>query len=904
MTIRFLCVAALLAAALPAANDGLYEGFRNPPSAGRPIARWWWNGNQIRGDELIRELDVLKAAGFGGVDINPVGMPVVDRKPDTPGLQWLSPEWNRLLKLAAEEARKRGMFADFIAGTGWPFGAPFVTPEQSLQRVQCTVTQFMVPGRYEGAVPMPNDAHRKLLQLKLVPRNATSMDQVIDAIKAVDESGRFYPGKLGRRLPGGEYLLYAVTLQREFRRVGQGAPGAEGLVLDHYNRQAIEQYLKRISDELAPVFGGRLGNAFRAVFCPSLELGDANWSHDFPAQFQKRRGYSIEPYLPFVLIEPPESAGTPFGEAVRRARYDFNKTQSELMLEFFKAFHEWCHRQGVRSRMQAYGHPWLRMHLLDGYAMPDIPEGDTWLHWTQGANKDGVRYAVWNKYASSGAHLTGRNLISTEAFTNLEGVFQASLAELKQVSDFSFAGGINQFMAHGFNYSPPEAGFPGWVRYGTWFSERNPWWRYIRQLTDYISRVGWMMQQSQPRAEIAILGPTADVWSRPSGLDRELFSDTPWYLHELWEALGQAGYSGDYISPTVLLGATTEDGQLRCGPMRYQTLLLAEVRSLEPDVAAAVARHVERGGRVIFAGYVPDRAPGLGQPDEAVRKSMAAARAVALPPPERGGLHHWLRTHAAQLGPAPMEFTISDDRLVQWHHTLREREIVFLANTDRQRELRFDAVFHYPGKSPWRWDPNTGERSPYPVLGAPNRLAIRLGPLDSLLLVFEPGAGRATSPAPEPDEGRAVTVAGPWNVRLEPVEGPAGERTLPALVDFASEPSLEAFSGTATYRTEFRWDGIGPAVLDLGKVHEISEVVLNGKALGVRWWGRHQYAAGDALRAGRNTLEIKVTNMAFNYCRSLKQSATCSYWVNRSGRKEPLPAGLIGPVRLIPGGAQ
>ncbi len=54
--------------------------------------------------------------------------------------------------------------------------AKFVTPEQSLQRVQCTVTQMMVPGRYEGAVPMPNDAHRKLIQLKLVPRNATRLD--------------------------------------------------------------------------------------------------------------------------------------------------------------------------------------------------------------------------------------------------------------------------------------------------------------------------------------------------------------------------------------------------------------------------------------------------------------------------------------------------------------------------------------------------------------------------------------------------------------------------------------------------------------------------------------------------------------------------------------------------------
>ena len=888
----------IIAAVFPlSGQDTLYDGFRNPPAEARPFARWWWNGNQIRDAEFVRELDVLKAAGFGGVDINPVGMPIVDRKPESPGLMWLSPEWNRLLKVASEETKRRGMLADFIAGTGWPFGAPFITPDQSLQRVQCTVTQLMLPGRYEGAVPMPNDPHRQLLQLKLVPRNATRLDQVIDARPAMDASGHLFIGKLGRRLPGGEYLLYAVTLQKEFRQVGQGAPGAEGLVLDHYNRQAIEQYLNRISEVLSPVFGGRLGNGFRAVFCPSLELGDANWSHDFPAQFARRRGYSIEPYLPFVLLEPPEIADTPFGEAVRRARYDFNKTQSELMLEFFGAFHDWCHRQGAKSRLQAYGHPWLRTHLLDGYMVPDIPEGDTWLYWTLGSNRDGVRYAVWNKYTSSAAHLAGRRVVSTEALTNLEGVFQASLADLKQGTDLSFAGGVNHFVAHGFNYSPPEAGFPGWLRYGTWFSEHNPWWRYIRRWSDYVARVSWMLQESQPRAEIAILGPTADVWSRPSGLDRELFSDTPWYLHELWEALQQTGYSADYVSPAVLLRSTTEEGQLRYGPMKYQTLLLIEVRSLEPDVAAAVARHAERGGRVVFVGRVPDRAPGLGQQDEAVRKAMTA---VPVPGPSRGRLLEWVRANAARFGPAPMEFEQTDSRLVQLHHSHQDREIVFLANSDRTRELRFMATFHYAGKTAWRWDPETGERSAYPVSGAPNRLEIRLGPLDSLLLVFEPGAGGKALPLPLPDETKALALTGPWDLRLQPVEGAARDIQLPKLGDLAAEPVLDSFSGLATYRTEFRWDGDGSALLDLGRVHETSEVTLNGKPLGMRWWGRHHYATGDALRKGRNMLEVKVSTTAFNYCRSLKQSATCTYWVNRSGQKTPLPTGLIGPVRLAP----
>jgi hypothetical protein len=247
-----------------------------------------------------------------------------------------------------------------------------------------------------------------------------------------------------------------------------------------------------------------------------------------------------------------------------------------------------------------------------------------------------------------------------------------------------------------------------------------------------------------------------------------------------------------------------------------------------------------------------------------------------------------------------MDFSEPDERLIQLHHSHQNREIVFLANSDRKREFRFSATFRYAGKTAWRWDLETGERAPYPVGGGRNRLNIRLGPLDSLLLVFETGTAGQASPQPEPDYSKAVALGGQWVVHLEPIGAPVGERQLPVLTDLATVPGLDSFSGTATYRFEFRWDGQGPALLDLGEVRDTSEVVLNGKPLGVRLWGRHQYATGDALRNGTNTLEVKVTTTAFNYCRSFKQSAVCSYWVTRSGRKEPLPSGLIGPARIVP----
>jgi len=725
----------------------------------------------------------------------------------------------------------------------------------------------------------------------------------VDALPCLDPDGSIRFGRLKVQPRGGDYLLYAVTQQTEFRQVGQSAPGGEGLVLDHYNQPAVERYLNRISDALTPVLGGRLGGTFRSVLSESIELGDANWTSDFAAQFVRRRGYSLDPYLALVLLAPSELAGTPLGDAVRRARYDFHKTHAELMLErFYRPFHEWCRRHGVQSRLQAYGHPWLRTHLLDGYMVPDIPEGDTWVHWGGAGTLDGVRYAVWNKYASSAAHLAGRRIVGAETLTNLEGVFQASLADAKQGADLTFAGGVNHLVLHGFNYSPPETGFPGWLRYGTWFSEQNPWWRYVRRFADYAARVSWVLQSTEPRAEVAILGPGDDVWSLPAGLNRELWVNTPWYLHDLWQAFHQTGCCVDYISPAVLLGATTEEGQLRYNGMRYRALLVVEAESMEPEVAQALSRHAERGGRVVFIGRTPDRAPGLRQSDEAVRAAIAKAlpRATVAPAPERDAVLAWVRRHAHDFaGRPPVELAPPDARLFQVRRSLGGRDILFLANSDRSREIAFTAALESSGKTPWRWDAETGARSAYPV-DASNRLSIRLAPLESMLLVFEPSAAGNAAPIPAAHRTRGVAITTPWTVALEPVEGPASSRALPALVDFASDPALASFSGLAAYRTEFYWDGGDPVLLDLGRVHETSEVVLNGKPLGVRWWGRHEYETSGVLRKGRNLLEVKVTTLAFNYCRSLKQNAACAYWVNRSGRKQPLPAGLLGPVRLMP----
>jgi hypothetical protein len=212
--------------------------------------------------------------------------------------------------------------------------------------------------------------------------------------------------------------------------------------------------------------------------------------------------------------------------------------------------------------------------------------------------------------------------------------------------DLSALAGVLHPVLHGFNYSPREAGFPGWVRFGSWFNEQNPWWPHVRRFTDYAARLAAVLSSSEFQASIALLGPKADEWAR-DGLLYQPFPEVsrPWYHYHLWQALQQAGYGTDFVSEGVLREARVEGGTLRYGTRAYGTLVVMDAVSLEPETAEAIARFGEGGGRVVFVGRSPDRAPGLKgatEADRRVKESVArlldsrTGRAAVLPAPSRG----------------------------------------------------------------------------------------------------------------------------------------------------------------------------------------------------------------------------------------------------------------------------
>lgn len=893
------------------ATDNLYKGFVDPPAQAKPFMRWWWNGDCITEKEIKRELDIMAAAGVGGVEINPIAMPEQAKKTDAKALTWLSPEWNQMLNTAVNEAHKRGMIVDLIVGSGWPFGGRFLQSSETIQGLGLNKKKLTGPDVFEAnikdLIKLPPTQFRpekatpgKIQFIVLVPDDIKHIEDCIDLKDKIKTDG-----SLTFNVPSGSNTLYVGTWQESFRAVMHGAPGADGPVLDHYNRQAVEKYLNRTSSMLSKVLGGKMGRKLRAIFCDSIELSGANWTSDMSQEFRKRCGYDIYPYLPFVLDKDDPKNQNEFADRIRRVRYDFSKTMAELFSErFVNPFHNWCRANGTQSRYQAYGYPWL-MGMLDGYMVPDIPEGDTWL-FNNWMGLDEIRYAVWDKYASSGAHLTGKSLVGCEAMTNTKGVFSATLEYIKQAGDLTFITGCNHFVLHGFNYSPPEAGLPGWVRYGTYFNEQNPWWPYFKYWADYNSRISWLLQESQPVVQIAIMGPTPDIWSR-HGLDRNPYVSTPDYLHYLWQAIHNNGCSADYINSTVLSRAKFDNGKICFGPMKYELLLVASAETIDPTTAKAIHLYAKSGGKIVFIEHLPQRSPGLvnaAQNDMIVKKEISDVlaldnkRVILENKPIISKLVKWTDDLLNKLDIDRSVVTdIKDDRFFQIHHRASDRDIFFFSNQNRDKPLSVNANFAIKDKTPWRWDPETAKRTALSA-SASDEISIHLEPLESLLLVFEPDMpanGNAAQIETVADVNY-FEIAGPWQAKFEHVNGNTFEVLLNRLSDFSksNDIRLNSFAGTITYTKTFDTNLNDFSTIDLGKVHGVSEVTLNNKNLGVRWWGKHEYKlAGE--NSGRNVLKIKVTTILCNYCKSIKDNPTATLWTKN---QKSQPIGLIGPVRI------
>ena len=785
--------------------------------------RWWWMGSAVDKENLWWNLSEYAKAGIGAVEITPLYGVQGNEKNELP---FLSPEWMQALKEVQDISHRVGIEVDMNCGTGWPFGGPLVPVEEAACK-------------------------------------AIFRDTVI-----------------------GGTATYTFSLGRTKQKVKRAAPGGEGWVIDHFDRQAVRHYLDRFDKAFA-----ESGVAWpHTFFNDSYEVYGANWTPTLFDEFQKRRGYDLRQHLPELLGKVDDG---------NKVLADYRETLSDLLYEnFTQQWVDWAHSHGVLVRNQAHGSP---ANLLDLYAAVDIPEiegfglsefGIKGLRRDPGMTKKNFSDVSMLKYAPSAAHVMGKPFTSSETFTWLTEHFRTSLSQMKPDLDLMFTCGVNHVFFHGTCYSPKDDPWPGWKFYASIdMSPTNSIWRDAPYMMQYIERCQSFLQMGQPDNDFLVYLPVRDIWrkrlprkdGKPWNLGEDLLMQfdihsmdekAPEFIRSIL-TIDSLGYDCDYISDRQLAKVRIENGMLMTeGGTRYKALIIPSGTTVDDRLKALITP---------LSSYI------IYGEDAADMARYATAE------PIRTDLK--LRT---------IRRTNSDG-----HH-------YFMANLT-PNDVCQETALAVPYQSATWYNPMTGDI--FPATVSDGKVLVNLRSGESCILVVSPKAKVASSAPTLPQNSEtthlpaSIPLRGPWTLTFTE-EAPKVNQTfkLDKLQTWETlSPEAAVTMGTGIYTTTFRltkqqakqhW------LLDLGDVRESARVYINGQFIGCAWAVPFVLDCCNTLKKGKNELRIEVTNLPANRIsdmdrrgipwRKMKEInvVDINYKKTTYETWQPMKSGLNGDIKL------
>ena len=856
-----------------------YAQWPDSTEQSRPWTRWWWMGSAVDKENLTYLLDEYRNAGIGGVEICPIyGAKGYEDK----FLDFLSPEWMRMLAHTVTEANRIGVGVDLTTGTGWPFGGPMVTKDIASSNLVLKKYELN-NGKLEE--PLPKERLDYLLAI-------SDNGDRIDVTNKVDN------GKLVWQAPDGKWTLYAAAVKQPVQKVKRPAPGGDGYVLDPYSVKAVDAYL----DTFDKAFADYTGPMPRGHFHDSFEYYNATWTNDFFDEFQKRRGYDLRDHLEALV-------STGDDETVARVMCDYHETISDLHLDYILEWSKWCRSKNGVSRNQAHGAP---ANLIDLYGAVDIPETEIF------RTVEKEQYPML-KFASSAAHLNGTTLASSESFTWLNEHFCTSLNDLKEAADFLFLSGINHIFYHGIPYSPIQADWPGWQFYASVnFGPGGGLWHDLPAFNSYVTRCQSILQSGQADNDILLYLPIYDLWqkTKPLHITFTVHNQEDWLRKSSFYTaamkLWQNGYSYDAVSDKYLQAASCENGIVVINNTEYEAVVIPSCKYIQPKTVQKLIALAGSGANIIFEEKLPTDVPGFAELDRKQKQ-----------------LHDLLNTNNKfKIG--ELKSMLSAASVTR--ETAMEHGIAFVR---RQRSDGFDYFFVNRGSKDFDGWMTLGTKAESAILMDPmfedrigtaklennrqqTQVYLRLKPLESIVLRTFTNRKRSENRwVYTQTAGTPITIDGTWNVEFI-AGGPAlpNNRQIDKLVSWTTfdDPETERFYGTARYTISFdvKDNNADDWMLNLGKVCDSARVALNGKQLATLWAEPFEMHIGQYLKTGKNVLSVEVTNSAANRIRDMdRRKVNWKYFYDINVvniNYKPFDAsdwkvadsGLLGPVNITP----
>ncbi|RKN75910.1 hypothetical protein D7M11_25440 [Paenibacillus ginsengarvi] len=838
------------------------QAFMEPADRYSPIPFWFWN-DQLDHGEIVRQLRDFYDKGVAGCVIHPrLGL--------SESIPYLSDVYMDYVETAVREAARLGMQVMLYDEAMYPSGSAngkivetnpaYASRALAMRRWSCT------GGRLETPIALKDG--ETVLAAQAVRHCADgTIDLTSVATLALEHDTLVFEPPASETW---SVLLFVETWSHgKIRGVYKGqddgqpfAPRAADLLNPDATALFIELTHEAYYRRLHPYFGDTIIAMFTDE--PNLlgrgPVSDLRpWTHGF-----------LSYAAAFGLQERDLAAlWLDAGETTAAIRSSYQAAVHERTVQsYYRPLSEWCAAHGI----QLTGHPAHsdEIGLLDYFGLPG--QDIVWRYFEPGDGK-GITgpHSTMGKCSSDAARHRGRR-------RNLNECFGACFREphgwnlpaddIKWYMDWLFVRGVNMLVPHAFYYSlsdfrkherPPDVG------------PNSIWWPHYRLFSGYMRRMSWLMTDSVNVTDVAVLCEAERLpWEAVMSL----------YEHQI---------EFNYLEEQLLLrNSAISDGTIRIERQVYRTVIVDQPQRFRSETREALERFADGGGTVLaleandsyapFARFIcpAERIEELDLfADRPIRLEGAASSAIRTSVVRKEGFTCYVLVNEGEerwAGRVTLRHSGYAERWDPWHAGTETQTVERLTDSSGMSfaaaiERRQAIVYVVdesapPQESPVQDEPNLLETIP---LSAPWTVSL---------------IARTLPDQPEKVTSGLEEIAASDARAEEPF-------VLTALTDWTTWPQLAHLSGTMQYETVFDWSeeralSGGTVQLDLGEAGEMAEVELNGVPQGTRFWQPYAYHdVSGTLRAGENTLRVRVTNSLANvFCEA------------------SLPSGLLGPVVL------
>jgi len=702
----------------------LASGFASPDH-GRwgEVPLWWWEAAPMTEERVTWQLETLKEQGVEAVC-------PIQRSPARSQPSSFIPAWWDMFDHAHAQADSLGMrmWAYDQVGYGhygWLEMAAARVGDQASDTNTRKMDVHIVEGRAGEPIRLDLPTDGEVLGARAYPlKNDTlaSDDGSRDVRSAVSGDVLEWTPEEGR-------WRVAVTVATPFRSF-------------YLNPAATDAFLSMLYGRLEEAVGEEaMGGSFAGVFQDEHPPTPRDIYTDRLANtFQEQHGYPIERALPALHFD--------VGASTPKYRSDFFDTYIGLVEDtYWEKVYDWTHDRGILTSYDNWGRKDI-YRQSQGYM-------------------DYFRTQRWYTapgYDDSGQHpLTGRNYYDTKIAASIARLYQRPRvwSEAFHSSGWgrttnqtitwlttNYAFGANLYDEHGLYYS---------INAGTWEHAapdphwNQPYWRYYGTLSDWVTRLSYVMSQGQNVTDVAVHYPAVSLLAgHGPGTDAPDYNR---YM-ELSRTIYDEGIDNDIIDDGSILDGTIENGRLRAGGTEYRALVFGPEVTMRRAVVRKALAFAESGGTVLFYGRLPTASVEGGRGDselQALLNRLLGVTASGDTTPtcasnrfSEGGFAAFVPRVAARL-PALITSTIDRDFLsggedvYVTHRRIGEAEAYLLQNTEPEA-ITLPARFRADGQ-PEQWNLFDGTISPLAnaeTEGGYTRVPLRMEGNAARLIVFRP----------------------------------------------------------------------------------------------------------------------------------------------------------------------